>query len=279
MNVIVRLLLLTVAFISGCATVSAPESWKEPIAPKTSLSYEVERPWEALAVRHVEGELFSVAIPEEWYRTQFPYVPVKEPESKEVIPLQRMVSRVALFCNGIWIRSSAVINRNGYDVLVPRRCKEGDSGVIISGSGKYVLSFNGEIVRDVQVESLLGDMKYREQFFSAHPSIVRNLRTDMFPADVLKQFNQVIVAGGDRFRIGFETLLAVMITVGSSIEERFLDCGGGDVNVVSAAVAPLSVFVKGGIAFFCAAVGQPTGLFLPDSDQLSALRGERNSEP
>jgi len=279
MNVFVRLLLLTVAFISGCATVSAPESWKEPIVPKTSLSYEVERPWEALAVRHAEGKLFSVAIPEEWYRTQFPYVPVKEPESKEVIPLQRMVSRAALFCDGIWIRSSAVINRNGYDVLVQQRCKEGDSGVIISGSGKYVLTFSGEIVRDVQVESLLGDMKYREQFFSAHPSIVRHLRTDMFPSDVLKQLNQVIVSDGDRFRIGFETLLAVMITVGSSIEERFLDCGGGDVNVVSAAVVPLSVFVKGGIAFFCAAIGQPTGLFIPDSDQLSALRGERNSIP
>jgi len=280
MNIVTRLLLLlTVAFMSGCATV-VPQSWKEPIAPTMSRHYEVERPWEALAVHYAEGKIFSVEIPEKWYRTQFPFVPVKEPESKEIVPLQRMVSRTVLFCNSKWIRSSAVINHNSYDVLIPQSCKEGDPGVIISGDGKQFLTFSSEIVsdRDVQMKSLLGDTRYREQFFNSHPSSIRNVRFDVsFPPD--EQFDrETLVIDGNRFRINSKALLAMMITVGSNIEERFLDCGGGNINVVSAVLVPISVVIKGGFAFFCAAIGEPKGLFVPDGNRTSTTSEERNSE-
>lgn len=260
------LVLLAIAFIGGCATVPVPENWSEPIAPKMSLPFEVERPWEALAIRHAEGKLFSVAIPKEWYRTQFPFVPVKEPESREIVPLQRMVSRVILYCRGVWVQSSAVINQDRYDVLLPKPCNEGDNGMILAGNGKHVLTLGGDIVRNIKVERLLKSTEYREQFFSAHPSVVHSVHAGQFSAPVLKQLNQIIVVDGTRFRIGFETVLAVMITVGGGIGERFLDCGGGDVNVVSAIVIPGSTVVKAGIALICAATGQPTGLFLPEDD-------------
>lgn len=267
--------------LGGCATVQAPESWTKPIPPKASPLSEVERPWEALAIRHIDGKLFPVAIPEKWYRWQFPLVPVKEPESKEIVPLQRLTSRTLLFCGGNWIGSSAVVYRDRYDVLVPQPCKDGDRGLIVSGSGKHVLTFAGEIVRDARVDLILGDTRHREQFFSSHASTVRNSRVGTFPLEVTRQMNQVMVADGVRYRIGFETLLAVTITVGSSIGERFLDCGGGDFNVIGTAMNPSTALIKGGVALLCAASGQPTGLFLPDDfdKKLSttATRGERTA--
>lgn len=266
--------------LGGCATVTVPESWTKPIVPQSSPLHEVERPWEALAIRHIDGKLLSVAIPEKWYQWQFPYVPVKEPESKQVVPLQRLTSRVALFCDGNWIRSSAVVYRDRYDVLVPQPCKEGDRGVIISGSGKHVLTFNGDIVRDVRVNAILIDAKQREQFFSSHVSTVRNPRAGTFSREVVKQMNQIMVADGVRYRIGFETQLAVMITVGSSIEERFLDCGGGDFNVIGTAMSPPTALIKGGVALLCAANGQPAGLFLPDDfDRKQVSEKERSEAP
>lgn len=274
-TVLVRFLLLATLLVGGCATMAppVPDSWKEPIVPKVALPFEVERPWQALALPNAEGKLFSVSIPEEWYRWQFAYIPVKEPESKEIIPLQRVASRVTLLCDGKWINSSAVVNRDNYDVLIPPSCKEGDQGVILSGSGKHILAFGGEIVRDARVEDLMSDAKYRERFFRDHASAIRNPRVGTFPAEVLKQFNQVINVDGVRYRIGDETILAAMITVGSSIEERFLDCGGGDVNIVSAILLPKTLIARPAAAFvFCGVFGQPTGFFFPD-DEFSPLYG------
>ena len=196
--------MILVALLGGCASV--PESWKQPIAPKVSASHEVEYPWEALAVRNVDGKLIRVQIPEGWYRWQFPYVPVREPESKEVIPLQRMTSRVALFCVGRWFRSSAVATGDRYDVLIPDPCRDSDRGVILSGSGKHILTFEGKMVLDVDIGRLMNDTKYRKEFFVSHPSVVHRPQNERLPVEVTRLFNQIAIVDGVRYRTGYESL-------------------------------------------------------------------------
>lgn len=261
--------------LGGC--VSVPESWTQPIVPKVSASHEVEYPWEALAVRNVDGKFIRVQIPEEWYRWQFPYVPVREPESKEVIPLQRITSRVVLFCGGQRIRSSAVVTGNHYDVLVPAPCRDSDRGVILSGSGKHVLTFEGKMALDVDVGKLMNDMKYQTEFFVSYPFVVHRPQSERLPVEVTRLFNQIALIDRVRYRIGYESQLAMVITVGKSFDERFLACGGGDVNVVGTVMYPQFAAVRPLIASVCAAAGEPTGLFVPDGEFFNAT--PTRSEP
>jgi hypothetical protein len=260
---------------TGCATAPDKPEASEMIAPTGSELHQTEFPWEAFAMRNLGGWMYHVDVPETWGRWQFPFVPVKHPKTREKVPLQRVTSRVAFFCAGQLVRSSAVIDRYGkrYDVLVPERCRVGDRGFILSGSGSQVLTLQGELVLDPGVERIMSDPGYREAFFRLHSSEIKSAPKDAAPADLYKLLPRVIRVDGASYRTNGDTSLAAMITVGEEIGERFLACGGGNVNVVASIVNPHSVLLKSGIALGCAAVGEPQGLFLSDRGMLRELQG------
>lgn len=228
-------------------------------------------------MRNARGFVYSMNIPESWLKSQFPFVPVKHPETGEKVPLQRVTSRVVFFCSGQKIRSSAAIDRFGtkYDVLVPDPCRIGSRGVILSGSGRYVLTLGGDVVSNVDVARLLNDSGYRDAFFRDHVSEVTQSSRNDFSPDLKRLLDRIIRVGGAGYRGNSDTSLAMMIATGEGIDERFLLCGGGNINVVGTVVHPASALLKAGIAFGCAAVGEPQGLFVSDRTMFRELKGEQ----
>lgn len=269
------MLVLLVLLSAGCASTGSmvPPSWKEPILPVVSKPFEVEKPWETQAIRNIEARSVRVSMPERWLRSQFPVKMVRDVRSKvkEEKPARRLASRAMLFCRDMWIRVSAVAADVDYAAQVSDICTAGDRLYILSGSGKHVLTLDGRVVLDPGTEKIFTDERAREAFFAAYPSVLREVGSaDVFTEMIQAEgMTQVIGTDEGSYRVTEEVYLAAAHIAGATREERFHLCGGADVSLVGAILAPATAAIGPAIGLGCALFGSPTGFFLPDNDYLA----------